>query len=357
MSHIAKDRHAWVDFAKGICIVAVVTLYTTNYVNAELNAANWMNHWIAFAKPFRMPDFFLLSGLFLSRVIDRPWRKYLDNKVVHYVYFLVLWTAIIIPFTWHSREMSPSVMQGVKDIVWFIYDPWAMLWFMQMLALYFVVTRLTRHVPAWVMLPLAALWQMFPFDTGSHPMNAFGERYVFFYAGYLFASNFFAFAEWVRHNATKALVMLGAWAVVNQTLVSIGWSELPGVMLALGFVGACAVMAVAALIQDVAKLQWLRYLGQNSIVVYLGFYLPMRFFIGAFVALGLHHDAGTMSIAIGVLSIVSAIALYRATRGNFMSFLFERPKWAHLPERRPAPPKPTPTPTPALRDSEHMTLT
>ena len=38
---------------------------------------------VAFAKPFRMPDFFLLSGLFLSRVIDRDWKTYLDRKVVH----------------------------------------------------------------------------------------------------------------------------------------------------------------------------------------------------------------------------------------------------------------------------------
>ncbi len=29
---------------------------------------------VAFAKPFRMPDFFMISGLFLARVIDRDWR-------------------------------------------------------------------------------------------------------------------------------------------------------------------------------------------------------------------------------------------------------------------------------------------
>jgi uncharacterized membrane protein YcfT len=48
---------------------------------------------VAFAKPFRMPDFFLISGLFLARVIDRDWRTYLDRKVVHFVYFYLLWTA------------------------------------------------------------------------------------------------------------------------------------------------------------------------------------------------------------------------------------------------------------------------
>jgi len=33
-----------------------------------------------FAKPFRMPDFFLISGLFFSVVIDRDWRTYLDRR-------------------------------------------------------------------------------------------------------------------------------------------------------------------------------------------------------------------------------------------------------------------------------------
>jgi uncharacterized membrane protein YcfT len=331
MSHTSKDRHAWIDFAKGICIVAVVTLYTTTYLNAELDQPNWMNYWIQFAKPFRMPDFFLLSGLFLARVIDRPWRTYLDNKVVHYAYFLVLWTIIIIPVTWLSRDFNHTMMGAIKDIIFFIYDPWAMLWFIQMLAVYFVVTRLTRRVPWWIMLSAAALLQMFPFDTGLKPMNAFGERYVFFYAGYMFSRHFFAFAQWVSANSRQALIALAGWAIVNGCIVFAGWSELPGVLMLLGFAGACAVMAIAALIQDFKSMAWLRYLGQNSIVVYLGFYLPMRAFIAAFLALGLHQDLGTTAVVIGVLSILSAVGLDRATRGTWMGFLFKRPQWAHLP--------------------------
>jgi hypothetical protein len=39
-----------------------------------------------------MPDFFLISGLFLVRVIDRDWRTYLDRKAVHLAYFRLLLT-------------------------------------------------------------------------------------------------------------------------------------------------------------------------------------------------------------------------------------------------------------------------
>jgi uncharacterized membrane protein YcfT len=337
MSQSGKDRYAWVDFAKGICIVAVVTLYTTNYVNEALNQPNWMNYWIEFAKPFRMPDFFLLSGLFLNRVIDRPWRTYLDNKVVHYVYFLVLWTIIIIPFTWAGREVHPHGLGIVKDFVWFIYDPWAMLWFIQMLALYFVVTRITRRVPWWIMLPAAALLQIFPFDTGIHPLNAFGERYVFFYSGYIFARHFFSFAEWVRNNTAKALLGLLCWALINGAITLSGHGDMPVVSLILGYVGASAVMAVASLIQRFKSVAFLRYLGQNSIVVYLGFYLPMRGFLALAVEHGWTQDAGWLAVVIGILSIGVAVALHRLTRDNWLSFLFKRPKWARLPQPKATP--------------------
>ncbi len=43
------------------------------------------------SQTFRMPDFFLISGLFLARVIDRDWRDYLDKKVVTSPISTLLW--------------------------------------------------------------------------------------------------------------------------------------------------------------------------------------------------------------------------------------------------------------------------
>jgi uncharacterized membrane protein YcfT len=66
------DRVAWVDYAKGFCTVMVVMMHSTLGVEAAAGETSWMGAWVAFAKPFRMPDFFLIPGLFLARVIDRP---------------------------------------------------------------------------------------------------------------------------------------------------------------------------------------------------------------------------------------------------------------------------------------------
>ena len=90
----AGGRVDWVDYAKGLCIVMVVMMHSVLGVEAAADQTGFMHALVAFAKPFRMPDFFLISGLFLSVVIDRDWRTYLDRKVVHFAYFYVLWVTI-----------------------------------------------------------------------------------------------------------------------------------------------------------------------------------------------------------------------------------------------------------------------
>src|SRR5436190_24319895 len=92
------QRIDWVDYAKGFCIIFVVMMHSTLGVGNAVGQEGWLHTVVAFAKPFRMPDFFLISGLFLGQVIDRGWRTYLDRKVVHFVYFYLLWTAIQFAF-------------------------------------------------------------------------------------------------------------------------------------------------------------------------------------------------------------------------------------------------------------------
>src|ERR1044072_8427859 len=101
---VGASRVDWVDDAKGFCIVMVVMMHSTLGVEAAAGEPSWMGHLVAFAKPFRMPDFFLISGLFLARVIDRDWRTYLDRKVGHFAYFYLVW--ILIP--WAVKGHGPA---------------------------------------------------------------------------------------------------------------------------------------------------------------------------------------------------------------------------------------------------------
>lgn len=327
----SQPRTAWVDFAKGICILAVVSLYVQGKLHAGGAASNWLDQWVAFAKPFRMPDFFLLSGLFLARVIDRPWRSYLDTKVVHYLYFLVLWIVLFSPVAWQDSPWSLNAVGVAKFFAYQLIWPHAMLWFILVLSAYFVFTRLTRRVPVWAMLLIAVGLHLIAHKIGIKIVEAFCERYVFFYAGYAFASRFFQWADAVQTRPALTIAGLVVWAAVNGWLVHHGYLSTPGVALVLGFAGALAVIAVGSLLSKLASMRWLSYIGEHSIVVYLGFYLPL---VGI---VWLGGKAGAIAAAPGVFALVAiaastlaAFCLYWLVRGNWASFLFERPRWAYI---------------------------
>ena len=135
-------RIDWVDYAKGICIVMVVMMHSVLGVEAAAGESGFMHALVAFAKPFRMPDFFLISGLFLSVVIDRDWRTYLDRKVVHFAYFYLLWVTIQFGFKASSfAAESGWAHVGVLYLESFI-EPFGTLWFIYLLPVFFVVTKL-----------------------------------------------------------------------------------------------------------------------------------------------------------------------------------------------------------------------
>src|SRR5271169_5382624 len=67
-AQIEQARVDWVDYAKGFCIVMVVMMHSTLGVGQAAGHEGYMHVLVAFAKPFRMPDFFMISGLFLTRV-------------------------------------------------------------------------------------------------------------------------------------------------------------------------------------------------------------------------------------------------------------------------------------------------
>jgi uncharacterized membrane protein YcfT len=327
MSDNNTGRVDWVDYAKGFCIVFVVMMHSTLGVEQAVGQEGFMHVVVAFAKPFRMPDFFLISGLFLAQVIDRGWRIYLDRKVVHFVYFYLLWTALQFAFK------APLFAQehGLAGAAWLyaqsFWEPFGTLWFIYLLPIFFAVTRLARRFaipPALVWLAAAAL-ESAPIASGSTVIDEFAARFVFFYTGYLAAGYVFALAAAAQRNPEAALAGLSAWGLVNGWLVLRGLAELPLVSLGLGLLGAMAVVTVSALMAKSDVFKPLRYCGRNSIVIYLAFFLPMAASRSLLLRGGWIADVGTVSLLVTASGIIGALLLFWATRHTSLRFLFERP--------------------------------
>ncbi|MGA7996853.1 MAG: acyltransferase family protein, partial [Bradyrhizobium sp.] len=186
----AAGRVDWVDYAKGICIVMVVMMHSVLGVELAAGQTGFIHVLVAFAKPFRMPDFFLISGLFLSVVIDRDWRTYLDRKVVHFAYFYVLWVTIQFGFKAPGFAAESSWAHvGFLYLESFI-EPFGTLWFIYLLPIFFVVTKAARSfsIPPLVIWAAAAALEIAHIETGWTVIDEFAARFVFFYTGYLLAA-------------------------------------------------------------------------------------------------------------------------------------------------------------------------
>ncbi len=341
-----SDRRVdWVDYAKGFCIIFVVMMHSTLGVELTLGHEGWMHGVVEFARPFRMPDFFMISGLFLAQVIDRDWRTYLDRKVVHFFYFYLLWMTIQFAIKSPVMIHETGAAEVVRLYLLSLIDPFGTLWFIYQLPIFFVVVKLARRAPVALIWTIGAVLEISHIKTGWMVPDEFAARFVYFYTGYIAARYVFAFTARAQVKPMIALAALFAWALFNGVMVHFGYAGLPFYSLGLGLIGAAAVATISALLAMHDVFRPLRYCGRNSIAIYLAFFLPMAATRTLLIKTGIVPDVGTMSVIVTAAGVLGSLAIYWAVRGTFANFLFERPAQFWLAPK--AAPKPAMTMQPA----------
>jgi len=310
-------------------------MHSTAGVELAAGQDGWLHGLVAFAKPFRMPDFFLISGLFLANVIERDWRTYLDRKVAHFAYFYTLW--VTIQFVIKAPYFAQ--LHGVANVpVLYLeafIEPFGTLWFIYLLPIFFIVTKAARNITPLVIWLVAAALEIAPIETGYTVIDEFAARFVYFYTGYIFAPRNFALAALAQARPIFALAGLAGWGLLNGALVVCEFAPLPFVSLALGLLGALAVVTLSALMAKSDLFGALRYCGRNSIVIYLAFFLPMAGTRTLMLKYQPIVDIGTVSLLVTVAGVIGALVLWWMVRGTRASFLFERPTrlWIAPPRR------------------------
>ena len=145
---------------------------------------------------------------------------------------------------------------------------------------------------------LAAL-EIAHIETGWTVIDEFAQRFVYFYTGYILAARIFQIAAAVQARPWIARVCgLALWAVFNGAYVSLGLDGKPFVSLTLGLIGAVAVVSVSALMAKSDLFAPLRWLGKNSIVVYLAFFLGMAASRSLLLKTGIIPDLGTVALLV-----------------------------------------------------------
>ncbi|MGH1419651.1 MAG: acyltransferase family protein [Hyphomicrobiaceae bacterium] len=326
------NRLVWFDYAKGICIILVVMMHSTLGVGLALGSEGWLHTVVSYAQPFRMPDFFLLSGLFLCFAIQRDWRLYFDRKVLHFLYFYLLWSAFQVALKVGAAGELTAWTFLTRMAETFV-TPNPTLWFIYVLPMFFVATKLLYRLPTPALWLLGAALHTLAPKTGWYSVDEFAHYYVFFLSGYVLAPYVFKIARWAEANVIASLAVVAVWAVFNGFVafwpdpVGLGVKlfELPVLSIATGLAGAFAIVMLAAVLAKIDLIPAIRFCGQHSIVLYLAFTIPMAITRIVLVKLGVISDVGAVSFVVTSVALISPLVLFVLTRKTPLRYLFVRP--------------------------------
>jgi len=96
--------------------------------------------------------------------------------------------------------------------------------------------------------------------------------------------------------------------------------------LALGLAGASAIIVTGTLLARMQWLNFLRYCGEHSIVIYLAFFLPMAVTRTLLLRTALIPDIGMVSLIVTVVGVAGALAIWRLALALHANFLFGTPQ-------------------------------
>ena len=224
------QRADWADVAKGGCILLVVMWHVImkHYLQIDWHLPLPLPAvWGIFGDqllPLRMPVFFTISGMFAANAVGRPWRVAARSRVAKFYYLYALWFAVHTAVLSLVPHFDTLAAHSALDMVEQLTITPTNLWYLLALAVYFVVARLTRGLPATVVLAGAFVLSA---TASAGLLAAPGNR------GQLY-QNLFFFLAGLR---LKSLVE--RWVdAVSLRLVVLGGVAYLGVMLAVRQLGA-----------------------------------------------------------------------------------------------------------------------
>ncbi|MFM9974891.1 MAG: acyltransferase family protein [Beijerinckiaceae bacterium] len=329
---LTPDNHRsdWVDVAKALCIILVVMMHSTLGYQEDIGHKGFLGPVVAYFAPFRVPTLFILSGLFLAKAMQRNWSEFLNARIGHFVYFYLLWAFIQCLFKCGAVVLTSPVLL-VEHMAWTIAEPYGTLWFIHLLAVFSLVTYALRRVNPLIVVAAAAVLHILPIKTGSTLVDEFALRYVFFVMGWAFATRFFMVATLACAMPGRALISVSVFALLNGLAVhGFGISKWPGISLLLGTAGAAALIAIAVWLSRLPHIgRIFASLGQQTLVVFVAFFLPMAITRVILVKLGIGAGGGWIigfaSLLITAVAVITPLLMARLVQGTWFAFLFQRP--------------------------------
>ncbi|MFT4155806.1 acyltransferase family protein [Parafilimonas sp.] len=336
LTALQKSRLYWIDYLKGIAIVLVVYRHSLlgiqgsgELVPGYLESANMIFY------SFRMPLFFMLSGIFASLSLrKRTVKQYIESKFETLLYPYFIWATIQITLQIALSGFTNS-NRGLIDYTYLLYQPRNLdqFWYLPALfnaAVVYVLIKKYITRKWWLLLLIAlAFYFLSPYLQRISMISDWMEFYIFFAVGDIISKMFFH--ERVQHFFRSPITFLAAIPFfilaqlfyLGNDMYYLTSAIMRGEFLFIAFTGCFTMIALSFMLQRWNVFKWLRIIGYHSIYIYV-----MHVMVAAFARtvithfLDIHNVFVILFFCIAAGCIVPVLIYNLFIRDNFAWFLF-----------------------------------
>ncbi len=290
---LSRDRYPWIDYARGICIILVCFRHThEGLANADILHANehpvlqFLN---VFFFSFRMPLFFIISGVFVGASLQKKGiRHFIEDRFRYIFWPFLVWGCIQITMQLLFKGYVNANREPI-DYLNLLWNPREIEQFWYLNALFFVgviyaFIKVKLKFNGWQQLGLGFVLYFLAYYTTVNeiPTGLLGDVF-FFYMFYAIGDNIAGFI--IDPEKRKSilgnkplLILLPIFLVMQYFFSKINLTEgddyyvqrfMPLLFAAVSIAGCAFIINLCYLLQQLNVFKFLRVIGYHSLFIYI----------------------------------------------------------------------------------------
>jgi len=287
LSILQKKRMAWVDYLRGIAILLVVYRHVLiGLQRSDVVVPSYLVNANMIFFSFRMPLFFILSGIFIGgSIAKRPFRKLLYIKFENLLYPYLVWSFIQVTLQIFLSKYTNS-NRSFQDYLLILYQPRGLDQFWYLPALFnttviYLLIKTKLKPSTWAQLALGTiLYLLAPYCQKVSMMSDWMEFYIFFALGDAISNAFLKERTFRFLQDYRTLIAVIPVFVVTQAYYLSRPAVNQAEFLIIALIGCFSMFVLAFRMQSWNFLPFLRVLGFHSLFIYV-----MHVIVSAFVRL------------------------------------------------------------------------
>lgn len=349
---LKSKRLSWIDYAKGIAIFLVVYHHAFLGLQAAgLKVNTWLINTNMIVYSFRVPLFFILSGVFIQQGLKkRGLKKYIGYRSRILLYPYLLWAFLQISLSYFFRAYT-NFPWGAKLYLFIFYEPKYMgqLWYL--LALFnasviyvLLYTKLKIRGMGHLVLGII-LYLLAPALSFNSMLQQFSIFYIYLAIGTLISSVILDHKNDRIFGSWKTFLIILPFFIVSQLYFihhenmdpffmnfdKTGFSGLwliskDGIMLQyflIVIIGCMLTVNICFFLQKWGRLLFLRVIGFHSLYIYL-LHLILVVVVRTIFIYFIHYDNTAVILLLQIITACAgSVMIYNTCRHWNLNFLFE----------------------------------